>query len=235
MKLSDRLERILEAAGCGDTAADIGTDHGFVPVELVRRGQFRRAIACDLRPGPLARAGDHIRKAGLTGRIETRLADGLAAVRPGEADTILLSGMGGPLMERILEEGRGTARSAARLVLSPQSDIPHFREFLLRNGYEITGEDMVCEDGKYYVILTSAPGTGTMWTPMELKYGKRLLGAADPVLAEQIRREIVKLRSIAGRLEKEPTERSRERLREVQAELEEAEEAERICGGNDGQ
>lgn len=229
MKRSDRLECILTAASHGDTAADIGTDHGFIPVELIRRGQYSRAIACDLRPEPLARAREHIEEAGLSGCIDTRQADGLAAVQPGEADTILITGMGGPLMEKILEAGSDTAHSARKLVLSPQSAIPHFRQFLLQNGYLIQEERMVFDEGKYYVVLTGEPGEAEEWSPLELRYGKCLLRAADPVLAAQLQREREELTRITEQLDGENSPRSEERRQQVRRELAMAAEAARIC------
>ena len=90
-----------------------------MPIELVRRGAFEQAVAGDLRKGPLAAAFLHVREAGLADRISLRLGDGLSVILPGEADVILISGMGGALMERILSEGKAAARPASAASYSP--------------------------------------------------------------------------------------------------------------------
>ena len=84
----------------------MGCDHGWVSVYLVQQGISPRVLAMDVRRGPLSRAQQHIRQRGLEAYIETRLSDGVAALEAGEADTVLCAGMGGRLMQRILEEGR---------------------------------------------------------------------------------------------------------------------------------
>ena len=149
-QLPKRLETIIERLPASGCLADIGCDHAYVAIEAVRRGKATRALACDVRKGPLQQAAEHILCAGLAGKIETRLSDGLEKVAPGEADTVVVAGMGGPLMERILQ---GRLEDFRHFVLSPQSEIPHFRRFLLAEGMQIDGETMLIDEGKYYVIL----------------------------------------------------------------------------------
>jgi tRNA (adenine22-N1)-methyltransferase len=141
----------------GSRLADIGTDHAYLPIWLVAEGRCPAAIAADLRQGPLLAAQAHVCEAGLGGVICLRLSDGLKEIAPGEADTITITGMGGPLICRILADGRAVARSAKELILSPQSDVPEVRRFLLGHGFFITDETMVREDGKYYVIIKAEP------------------------------------------------------------------------------
>ncbi len=106
MQLSERLRAVAALVTSGGTVADIGTDHAYIPIYLIQTGAVSRAIAMDVNQGPLARAREHIAQYGLEASIETRLSDGLAALRPGEADSIVIAGMGGALMVRILDEGR---------------------------------------------------------------------------------------------------------------------------------
>ncbi len=153
IRLSKRLQAAADLVGECSTAADVGTDHGYIPVYLVAQGKARRAIAMDIKEGPLSRAREHIRQYGLEREIETRLSDGCLALKPGEADVIVIAGMGGALMQRILRMGEDAAKAAGKLVLQPQSEIPAFREFVLGQGYQITAEDMVLEDGKYYPMM----------------------------------------------------------------------------------
>lgn len=106
MQLSERLRAVAALVMSGGTVADIGTDHAYIPIYLIQTDAVSRAIAMDVNPGPLSRAREHIAQYGLESEIETRLSDGLAALRPGEADSVVIAGMGGALMRRILEEGR---------------------------------------------------------------------------------------------------------------------------------
>ena len=107
MELSKRLYAVAGLVTEGASVADIGTDHGYVPIYLVESGIASKVIALDVNQGPLHRARMHIVGHGLGDRIETRLSDGLAMIRPGEVETVIASGMGGPLTIRILQEGPG--------------------------------------------------------------------------------------------------------------------------------
>ena len=108
MRLSKRLETIVKQAALvcgGEAAADVGTDHGFVPIRLIEEGAADRVIAMDVRKGPLMRAQEHVIQFGMEEQIETRLSDGLEKLMPGEAKTVIIAGMGGELMLRILRDG----------------------------------------------------------------------------------------------------------------------------------
>lgn len=154
MNLPYRLKRIVELIPPSDTVADIGCDHAYVSIELVKSGKAKKALACDINKGPLSSAEQNIKGEGLSRRIETRLSDGLKEVKPHEADTVVIAGMGGLLMERILT---GRLQDFDRFVLSPQSDIEHFRHFLKDNGMTIVSEDMLIDEKKYYTIITAVP------------------------------------------------------------------------------
>ena len=156
--------------------ADIGTDHGFVPLSLITEGTAERAIASDVRKGPLERAEARVRRAGLSEQIECRLGDGLSVLSPGEAEVIVIAGMGGMLMVRILREGLETARTARTLILSPHRDVCELRQFLSEEGFRITDEALVSEDGKYYpVIRAESGGEKERLTEEELRFGPVLL------------------------------------------------------------
>ena len=191
-QLPKRLETIIERMPDAGCLADIGCDHAYVAIEAVRRGRAAHDLACDVRKGPLQQAAEHILCAGLAGKIETRLSDGLEKVAPGEADTVVVAGMGGPLMERILQ---GRLGDFAHFVLSPQSEIPHFRRFLLAEGMQIDEETMLIDEGKYYVILNvsqraAAASSDSMYvTEEDFLYGGRLLRRLDPVLKSFLEKE----------------------------------------------
>ncbi len=189
MKLSDRLELVISFVEPGGTAADVGTDHGYVPIELAGRGIVSKAVAMDVREGPLSRAREHIRERGLSDRIETRLSDGVAALRAGEADTVIAAGMGGELIIHILSEGKHLWQSVKHWILSPQSEQARVREWLGANGFRIRRESMICEDGKYYVVMDAVRGAMEGLTAAETEYGPCLLRDRDPVLRGWLQRE----------------------------------------------
>ena len=120
MQLSERMRRLTCLVTEGNRLADVGTDHGYVPIALVKAGRIPSAVAMDVNRGPLARARAHIRESGLSTYIETRLSDGLAQLEPGEAETVMIAGMGGMLTIRILENGAHCLDTVQELVLQPQ-------------------------------------------------------------------------------------------------------------------
>lgn len=199
-QLPKRLETIIERMPASGCIADVGCDHAYVAIEAVRRGKAARALACDVRKGPLQQAAEHILCAGLAGKIETRLSDGLEKVAPGEADSVIIAGMGGPLMERILQ---GRLADFGHFVLSPQSEIPHFRRFLLAEGMQIDEETMLIDEGKYYVIFNvsqraDAPSDPMYVTEEDFLYGGRLLRRLDPVLKSFLEKEKTRYEGILG-------------------------------------
>ena len=158
MKLSKRLQAVADLVSDGMRVADIGTDHGYIPIYLVQTGKCPNAIAMDVNKGPLLRATAHIQEEGLTMQIATRLSDGLSSLKEGECDCAVLAGMGGALVIKILEEGKNCALSLKELILQPQSELSKVRSYLLENGYQVVAEDMVEEDGKFYPMMKVVRG-----------------------------------------------------------------------------
>lgn len=227
MRLSERLERVVSFVKPCASAADIGTDHALVPVELVRRGIVKKALAMDVRPGPLSRAKEQICRAGLSDQIEPRLSDGLAALKPQEAETVIIAGMGGELIIRILTEGRHMWDSVAQWVLSPHSEVFKVRGWLLENGFSIEKEDMVCEDGKYYVLMDVRRAGSGIESPardaefVRLLYGDSLIRERNPVLAQYLKEEEQMLmeREASLRQSAKGSLRAAERLKETETRL----------------
>ncbi len=158
MELSKRMRAVAGMVPRGYAAADIGCDHGFVSICLVREKICPRVIAADVRPGPLLRAKEHIAQSGLTGEIETVLSDGLEHVPTGPegAQVMIAAGMGGRLTMKILSAHPEKTAGLSWLVLEPQSEVRLVRRWLTENGFIITKEDMVLEDGKYYPVILAA-------------------------------------------------------------------------------
>ncbi len=171
MKLSERLLKITEFVRGATVVADIGTDHGYVPVYCVQNSLCDRAIACDINEGPLAAAKEHIADSGLSDVIGARLSDGLEALTPQEADTIVIAGMGGFLIRDILIRGTEVIGSDTRLILQPMVAAKELREYLADNGFQIVTEKLAREEDKFYNIMYVQKGASSL-TEKELLLGK---------------------------------------------------------------
>ena len=192
VNLSRRLRAVADKVSPGMRLVDAGCDHGYLPIALVLENRIPSAIAMDVREGPLQRAREHIRAYGLADRIETRLSDGLKELSPGEGDSLVIAGMGGILMGRILTDCPDTRDSFRELICEPQSDVPAFRRLLRSLGWEITEESLVLEEGKYYPVIKAVkcPGSDQVpYTPEEYAFGRQPLLDKDPVLWSFLDRE----------------------------------------------
>lgn len=225
LQISRRLKAVAALVSPGLALADVGCDHGYIPIYLIQKGQIPRAIAMDINQGPLLRAREHIREWGLEAYIETRLSDGLKALEPGEAQCLVIAGMGGPLMERILTQGAPVLKDMKELILQPQSEIGHFRQFLAENGYRIIEEDMVEEEKKYYPMMKAVQGSMNYTKKAEYLYGKKLLEKRHPVLREFLEKEDRASRELLKKLTQVETSSAEKRKEELQEEIRDREEA----------
>ncbi len=190
MELSERLYAVAGLVTEGASVADVGTDHGYIPIYLTEQQIASKVIALDVNGGPLERARMHIIGHGLKEKIDTRLSDGLSAVQPGEVDTMIAAGMGGGLIIKILEEGIEVVKTLKACVLQPQSEVWRVRKYLLDHHMDIIDEDMVEEDGKFYPMMRAVPGESPRYAECEYIFGKRLLEKRNPVLERFLHREL---------------------------------------------
>ncbi len=153
MVLKGRLKLIYDMIPPCDTLADIGTDHALLPAYALLNKRCRKAIACDVRTGPLERAERTLRQYSLQEHMELRLGSGLEPLKPHEADCVVLAGMGGILMTELLEKSLETARQAKHLILQPMVGQETVRPFLWKRGFEVVEEGLVSEDTKLYQVL----------------------------------------------------------------------------------
>ena len=224
VKISNRLTTAAALVSQGYTLADVGTDHGYIPIYLLQQKKIPSAIAMDINEGPLERAKEHIALYGLQAYIQTRLSDGVAALKPGEVEAVLIAGMGGGLVMHILKDGEKVCQSAKELILQPQSEIEHVREFLREKGYTILAEDMVYEDGKFYPMMKvqyqgeneNAQKASEVLKLSDL-YGGLLLQNRHPMLKTFLEKEKLIYTDIRDNLKKQPeSEKIRTRLAEVE-------------------
>lgn len=191
MKISSRLLKVASLIKARESMADIGTDHGYVPIYLATNGLIKKAIAMDVNEGPLLRATQNIQKYNVSDIVSTRLSDGLAGLVEGEAESILIAGMGGLLINRILEDGLNKAKTADELILSPHSDVDAVREYVLSNGFMISDEMLIYDEGKYYFALRCVPGEETDYSEAELLYGRRNIEQRTDLFVEYLSNEEV--------------------------------------------
>lgn len=247
MELSKRLQTVAGMVSEGNRLVDVGTDHGYIPIYLVEQKKIPSAIAMDVRKGPLSRAREHVASAGLQVYITCRLSDGLANLSEKEGDSLLLAGMGGNLMVRILTEKPQVRDSFKEIILQPQSAQALVRRTMEEAGWQVAEEAMVLEDGKFYPMLRLVPEkewenasveaagempegekensgrTAPYRNQAEYTYGKLLLREKNPVLKEYLdkRQQVLTTLSVQlkGQPERERSLSARERLKELEEEL----------------
>lgn len=226
--MSARLEAIAALAGHGDTVCDVGCDHAHVPIRLLQTRCYRRAIGMDVIEGPLGKAAGNLALYGMRDRVELRLSDGLDAYTPGEAGTLVITGMGGTLMEDILLREPQKTASFQILVLGPQSDPEKVRAALRRLAFVITQEQLIYEDGKYYPVIRAESGikerscTASFAAEVpdgicreaEDMFGPVLLEERDPVLLEFLMRRTVVLEKIVRSIRQAAREAAQDTCRE---------------------
>ena len=141
MELSKRLNTIASFVTEGCCAADIGTDHGYIPIYLVRQGICPRAFAMDINAGPLERAKQHIAEMGAADRISCLLSDGLDQLPEKDVDSVIIAGMGGDLIVKILDQDQDKLKEVRELIVSPQSHPERVRRWLHDHNFRILEEE----------------------------------------------------------------------------------------------
>lgn len=156
MAINARLRTVADFVCGGALVVDVGCDHAILPIELVRKNKVGRVIACDIGEGPLASANRNIKRAGLEEVIETRLSDGLNKILPDEVDHIVIAGMGGDLIARIIGNAEWTRDKKYCFILQPMTSADDLRVWLCQNGYKIEKEKPVYDAGRLYTVIVSA-------------------------------------------------------------------------------
>lgn len=187
--LSKRLQNVADMVTKGYIVADIGTDHGYVPIYLIKNGIVPKAYAMDINEGPLKIAGKNIRLEGLQDKITTVLSDGMNEMTSEMAESVVIAGMGGDLITDILNRGKNI-KGIKELVLSPHKRVDIVRKYLLDNNWKITDENMVIDNNKYYTILKAVPEREeSEYDEAGLMYGRLLLLTKNPVLKQYLEKE----------------------------------------------
>lgn len=182
MLLSKRLRRVADLIPPCSRLADIGSDHALLPLFLIKEGRIKQAIIGELGDGPYNRAQRAVQEVGLNNLIDVRQGDGLQVLSYGEVETVVLSGLGGDLIADILSFDYAKSVSFANYIFQPMSRIQSVRKFLAEKGWLILKEEVLEENGRYYIIIQSKPGTVPYTVKeIELEIGSEIL-KADTVL-----------------------------------------------------
>ncbi|WP_134700166.1 tRNA (adenine(22)-N(1))-methyltransferase TrmK [Ammoniphilus sp. YIM 78166] len=229
--VSKRLETIASYVLPNSRVADIGSDHAYLPVYLVKTGKASSAIAGEVNKGPWESAKRQVQATGLGERIDVRLGDGLAVLSDGEVDTICIAGMGGTLICHILEQGLHRLSSVERLVLQPNVAERNVREWLYNHGWELQAESILKEDGVIYEVLSAIRGNpqepyaSSEWSrEIWFELGPFLWREGSSILLEKWESEQEKARRVVKGLEKSQAPEAQEKKREMSHRLEWIEE-----------
>ncbi len=224
MELSKRMQAVADFVTAGYITADIGTDHAYIPIYLIEHKISPKAFAMDINKGPLLRAKEHVAACGYEKEIDLRQSDGMKALKEGEAQTVVMAGMGGGLIMKILSDSWKVTCSLKECILQPQSEIAKVRTYLLEKGFLFLEESMVLEDGKFYPMMKVKPPSLSQpltksWTDTQIRYGKLLLEQKHPVLKLFLEKEIGVKEEIISKLQKQGGAHADQRMKELSTEL----------------
>lgn len=188
LPISKRLLCCASMVQPGSRVADIGTDHGYLGIYLLQSGAARHVIACDLRKDPLENARRNAKLFGVDGEMELRLSDGLEKILPDEVDTVVMAGMGGDLIQKILSQCPWRKREGLQFILQPQSAGNVLRRWLCEDGFEIQREEPV-QDGHFlYTVMDIRQGEPTPLTPGTEYASPALLASGSPLVGNYLAR-----------------------------------------------
>ena len=186
MEISNRLKFVAQHIGNCDVLADIGTDHGYIPIYAVKNNLCKRAIATDINKGPVKKAKQNVGIEGESDRIEVRLGGGLNPIEKGQADCVIIAGMGGNLIRDILEADKQKLKEIKTIILQPAQNPEVLRKYLYNNNYQIIQEDLCFDEGIFYELFKVKYGEGECRTynPIDYEISKKLISENHPLIKE---------------------------------------------------
>lgn len=205
MKLSTRLEFIVNHIDKVISLSDIGTDHGYVPLYALRKELCEKAIACDINKDPLDKARLNALLEGMGDELEFRLGSGLQPIKAGEVQAVIIAGMGGILIKEILEKDKAKVDNLDYLILQPAQNPELLREYLYTNDYEIITEDLCVDDGKYYELfkVRRKEGENTGLDNIYYEVSPKLLMGRHPLMKEYLESKVENYNKILSFLSEE--------------------------------
>ena len=205
IQISRRLQSVAAFVQEGKRLADVGCDHGYIPIYLLQKKKIEKAIAMDINQGPIESAIKNIENYGLSEKIQAIKSNGLEKLEPEKADTIIIAGMGGELIVNILENGlvklENCSRPVKELVLSPHKRGDLVRKYLEEHKWHITDEKMLIDMNKFYTIIKAEKGQESYpYSETELLYGRILLDRQDATLKKYLDKENAKFQKIKQKM-----------------------------------
>ncbi|MGQ2282201.1 tRNA (adenine(22)-N(1))-methyltransferase [Apilactobacillus kunkeei] len=225
-KLSQRLKVVADFVPQNSRVADIGSDHAYLPVYLMKQKQIEFGVASEVAKGPLDNAIQEIKAEGLSDRIDTRLADGLLSVQPEDKiDCVTIAGMGGTLIKNILENGKSHLSGNELLILQPNVGEDRLRTWLMNNQYEISDETILREDGHTYeIIVAKKTDEPVKYTEQEIKFGPFLLKQHSDVFVEKWENEIKRIEMVIDQMNLAKHDKPVDKINSMKKEIEEIKE-----------
>ena len=215
MKLSKRLQAIADLVPIGASVADIGTDHGYIPVYLIESGKSKHVIGSDISKGSLDKIIQYVDELNFKEKITCRLGNGLEVLELGEVDTVIIAGMGGILIKEILEKNQEITQSITNFILQPMIAAKELREYLYKNKFEIIDEDLVKEDNIYYELIYAVHSDDELKGEDFYEISPLLMEKDHPLLKEYVDHKINIAESIKSGLEDKKSEKSQLRYTQL--------------------
>ena len=210
--IDTRIQAIFNFVREGSRVADIGADHGYLAIELIKSGRASKVIATEKNPYPCAALRQNITAAGFGGVIDVRLGDGLQVLTAGEVDTICIAGMGGALIQKIFDDAPEVVQSARQLIIQPMNGIKKIRTCLAEKNFVIEDEDLAEASGIIYEVISAIK------IPNEPK--KIFKRETSPLLKKFLSQRIAKLQRVLDEMSKSEVARTSEKFFATQAEIE---------------
>lgn len=207
--IDSRINAIMNFVRAGSRVADIGADHGYLAIELVKSGRVAKVIATEKNIGPFEALRKNVSAENLNDAIETRLGDGLQILTAGEVDTICIAGMGGALIAKILDDSPDVVQSARQLIIQPMNSIKKIRTWLANNNWTIADEDLAEKSGIIYEIICAEKNS----VP---KIFKR---ESSPLREKFLSQRVEKLEKVLAEMNKSSTARASDKYLAIQAEI----------------
>lgn len=222
MELSKRLKRIAEHVDKCESVADIGTDHGYIPIYLVKEGICKKAIASDINKGPIEKAKVNVAFEGVSNKVKCLLGPGLNSLKVGEVNGVILAGMGGNLTRDILLADMEKVKKYDFIILQPAQNPEVLREFLYKNDYEIIDEDLIKDEGRFYELFKVKYNENSeklvFEDELEYEVSPLLREKNHPLFKEFIEEKINKCETILSFI-KEDTEAAKKRKSDLEEKI----------------
>lgn len=217
MSLSKRLDLVSSFVSSGAKILDVGSDHAYLPIALVKKGRISAAIAGEVVEGPYQSACQNVQKEGLSQQIQVRLASGLDAMTAEDGiEEIVIAGMGGRLISTILDQGLAKLQGIQTLILQPNNRENELRNWLEEHDYLIVAEEILEEAGKIYEILVAKPGKMALsWR--DQTFGPYLLNSKSEVFRKKWLKEAEKIEALLVKIPVEHEEERRELAQKLSA------------------